>query len=354
MKVAIIAFNNIKYSPYVKTYSDYLDKNNVDYDVILPNRDNISEELGSTTYLVKWDKNKHKLLNFLKFRREALRILKKNKYDFVFVLTTMPAVLLSGYLSRRYKGRYLVDIRDYTYEGVKLFYRMEKRAVENSACNVISSLGFKNFLPKAEYSLCHNVSPLYRDGKGGSFEPKESEKITIGYVGTIAYKEQCIRLIDLVEKDSRFNFHLYGGELGNQVVSECVSAKNCERIKTFGAYNPADKVEIMKKVDILFNAYGYGRKLLDHAISNKLYDSFYMGIPLLTSPNTYMSEEAGDYSFDIDFETDNSLDGLYSWYKSIDAKEFAEYSEQYLKRVFTSQDEFYAKLDAIINGSENK
>lgn len=348
MKAAIIAFNNVKYSPYVKTYSNYLDENNISYDVILPNRDDIPEMLGEKTYAIKWDKNKHKALNFLKFRKEALRILKKNKYDFVFVLTTMPAVLLSGYLSRKYKGKYLVDIRDYTYENVSFYFKLEKRAVENSAVNVISSPGFKKFLPKADYLLCHNVNPLYRGSDIGTFEPSQNSPITIGYVGSIAYKSQCMKLINLVEKDERFRFHLYGDEGTNHQISDYLAEHPCDRIKAFGPYKPEDKVDIMKNVDILFNAYGYGRKLLDYALSNKLYDSFYMGIPLLTSPNTSMSEEAGNYSFDIDFECDKSLDELYKWYYNIDQDAFYNYSKEYLNRVFVSQDQFYEKLKNIL------
>ena len=112
---------------------------------------------------------------------------------------------------------------------------------------------------------------------------------------------------------------------------------------------PEEKVGIMENVDILFNAYGYGNKLLDYALSNKLYDSFYMGIPLLTSPNTAMSEEAGDFSFDMDFDRDQSLDGLYEWYSHIDPKKFKEYSNRYLDQVFASQDAFYEKIRSILS-----
>ena len=350
MKAAIIAFNNLKYSPYIKTYSDHLEKLGIAYDVILPNRDGLSEALGETMYAIPWDKSKSKALNFLKFRHEAIRILKKNKYDFLFVLTTMPTVLLSGYLCRHYKGRYLVDVRDYTYENVAPYFFLEKRAVRHSAMNVISAPGFRKFLPKASYCLCHNVSPAYRAGKTKDFAPTEKDPIIIGYVGAIAYKEQCIRLMRLVEKDERFCFYLYGSEGGDRRVSQYAEASTCERIRAFGPYKPEEKVGIMQGVDMLFNAYGNGNKLVDHALSNKLYDSFYMGLPLLTSPATAMSEEAGAFSFDIDLANADSLDELYDWYHQIDGKAFDEYSRSYLNQVFASQDAFYEKLNAILQG----
>lgn len=344
MKVAIVAFNNLKYSPYVRTYADYLDKNGISYDVIYPNREGFAESLGKKTYAIPWDKNKNKAINFLKFRAEAIRLLKKSRYDFVFVLTTMPAVLLSGFLSRRYKGKYLVDVRDYTYENIKLYALVEKRALKNSAMNVISSPGFRKFLPDAEYCLCHNISAAYRDGERRAFAPKKDGPIVIGYVGSIAYKTQCIRLIHLVENDNRFCFYFYGSEGADEKIASYLKENPCERIKTFGAYKPEEKVGIMQNVDILFNVYGYGNKLLDYALSNKLYDSFYMGIPVLTSPNTAMSEELAEFSFDIDLLNEKSLDALYDWYHSIDAQSFASYANQYLENVFASQDSFYEAL----------
>ena len=131
-------------------------------------------------------------------------------------------------------------------------------------------------------------------------------------------------------------------------MSKYIAQASCERIKFYGPYKPAEKVGIMENVDILFNAYGFGNKLVDYALSNKLYDSFYMRIPLLTSPNTAMSEEAGDFSFDIDFDKVDSLDGLYEWYCNIDADAFDVYSKKYLNGVFEAQDEFYKKLKEVL------
>ena len=93
---------------------------------------------------------------------------------------------------------------------------------------------------------------------------------------------------------------------------------------------------------------------MDYALSNKLYDSFYMRLPLLTSPNTAMSEEGGDFAFDIDLPTAESLDALYEWYQGIDWAAFGRYADDYLEKVFCEQDAFYEKLGAVLqceNGS---
>lgn len=349
MKTAIIAFNNLNKSPYVNIYTDFCRANGIEYEVVYPNRDGVQETVDFPLVAFDWDRSKHKMVNFLRFRKLAISYLKETKPDFVIVLTTMPAVLLSGYLGRHYRGRYLVDIRDYTYENVRPYYLLEQYAIKHAAMNVISSPGFRKFLPAAQYSLCQNVSAAYAEG-GGAFCCSPENGITIGYVGSIAYKKQCMRLIHLVEQDPRFRFHLYGGEGADSQISDYLAEHPCDRIKAFGPYQPSEKVGIMSKVDILFNAYGFGSKLLDYALSNKLYDSFYMRIPLLTSPNTAMSEEAGAFSFDIDLEHETSLDGLYDWYCAIDGNAFEDYSHNYLQQVFLAQDNFYSQLHKVLIG----
>jgi len=347
VKVAIIAFNNLAKSPYINIYADFCAAKGVEYEVVYPDRDHLKETAKYPTIPVDWDSKKHKLLNFLSFRTRVIKYLKRTKPDFVIVLTTMPAVLLSGYLSKHYKGRYLVDVRDYTYENVGFYYGLERQALKNAAMRVISSPGFKNFLPEGDYNLCQNVNPEYASGKGGEFRRKDAP-VTIAYVGSIAYKKQCMRLIKLVEKDERFCFYFHGGEGADRQIADYLEANPNDRIKAFGPYQPSEKVAIMSNVDILFNAYGNGCKLLDYALSNKLYDSFYMQLPLLTSPQTAMSEEAGPYSFDIDLENETTLDGLWAWYQAIDGEAFAAYSEQYLKQVFEAQDAFYDRLGQVL------
>ncbi len=348
MKILIIAFNNLCKSPYVNIYSDFCKEHNIEHEIIVLNRSNLQESAQVPLISIPWNPACYKMRNFLTFRKEVICQLKQTKPDFVIVLTTMPAVLLSGYLGVHYKGKYLIDIRDYTYEKFLPYYLLETLAIKNAAMNVISSPGFRNFLPNADYDLCQNVNAAYAQDGGYKFNCTPSEYITIGYVGSIAYKKQCMKLIHLVERDDRFKFNFYGDEGADTQISDYLAEHPCDRIKCFGCYQPEDKLNILKKVNILFNAYGCGNKLLDYALSNKLYDSFYMRIPLLTSPNTAMSEEAGEFSYDIDLENETSLNGLYNWYCGIDGKSFEHYSVKYLEKVFYKQDMFYTRLRRVL------
>lgn len=348
MKAAIVAFNSLKFSPYVRTYSEWLDGQGIEYDVIYPDRAALCESLGSATYRIGWNQNKNKIFNFLKFTREAKKILKKNRYDFVFVMTTFPAVLLSGFLSRHYKGRYLVDVRDYTYEDNGFYFRRERKVLKNAAMRVISAPGFKNFLPDGEYVFCPNISEQYRCGSH-SFKKNTSGKLTIGYVGTIAYPTNCKKLIDSVRADDRFRFEFFGNENGAQPVGSYIKELDCDRIVSHGAYVQAEKAGIIESVDLLFNVYGNERMLVKHALSNKLYDSMYFKKPLLVSPDTEMANEGGDFAYSCDF-SENMLDGLISWYSSLSAEEFDKYGDEYVKKTYRELDEFYKAVKKTVIG----
>lgn len=347
MKTAIIAFNNICYSPYIFTYADFLKKNGVSCDLIYPNRAGVDEAFDGNTYPILWDKNKSKCRNFISFTKKAKGILKKNKYDFVFVLTTFPAVLLSGVLSRRYKSKYLVDIRDYTYEHSKIYYHFEKKALKNSKLNVISSPGFANFLPDENYYICHNVLDKYKDN---ALQFKKAHgRIVIGYVGTIAYASQCKAVIDMVRDDDRFEFHFYGNETNPFCpIKQYVDAIGSERIKYFGPYKAAEKPQIIQQVSLLFNVYGNERMLVKYALSNKLYDGFYFKKPLLVSPNTAMSEETKEFSYAIDLSKKGELDKVYDWYNEIDSVAYEKYANEYLESVFVENEKLQLELSELI------
>lgn len=350
VKVAVLGFNNIKYSPYIKTYTDLLDKYAIEYDVIIPNRNQFNETTNGNLISIRWDKNKNKLQNFISYAKETKKILKSEDYDFVFVLTTLPAILLSQVLVSKYKRRYLIDIRDYTYDKMPIFKNIESTVLKHAHTRVISSPAFRDFLPDLEYVLCHNFSHMIVN-KDLSFH-QHVDPIKIGYVGSIAYVEECKRLIDLVKKDDRFCFYLYGNEVHGSIVSDYAESAGTERIKCFGEYEPSEKSQIVISVDILFNDYGNASDLVRCALSNKLYDSFTFKKPLITSPNTIMSKLAGDYSFDIDVQTKN-LDELYNWYININGKKMISYMNQCLVQ-FTNENLYFEDAVRRIIGGKTK
>ncbi len=349
MRVAIVAFANLKFSPYIYPYVDVLKKLDAQIELIYLNRMGINETFEDGVLReIRWDDTKNKAFNFLSFGKQVTKILKKEAYDFVIVLTTFPAVLLSGALKSYYKGKYLVDVRDFTHEDNAVFYYFEKKALKHASMRVISAPGFKEFLPDNDYCICHNILSGYSTG-AKCFIRKDTGKIIIGYVGSIGYVSNCKKLIDLIKNDDRFCFYFYGNEKSSMPVTTYVQDINCERIKCFGEYSPSQKSEIIEGVDMMFNVYGNGKPLVRYALSNKLYDSMYFKKPLLVSPDTDMQRQGGDFAYAIEPEKVHNLDDLYKWYMNIHSKEYDEYANTYIDNVFKSNKEFEKRLIDVLN-----
>ena len=332
MRVGIVAANNIRYSPYIFFYTDILNKNGIEYELIYPDRNGLKENFDGVSHILPWNSKLPTLLNYALYSNSVIKVIKQHKYDALIVLTGVNATYLGLWLKRNYAKRYIVDIRDYSHENVPPYFSLESVAVRNSLMNVISSAKFTEFLPKADYSVCHNVNQTEAEHADYSFS-KANGIIRIGYVGALSYIDQCNRLMKLVAADERFSLDYYGSSVSEPVLKAYAQELDCDRIRFHGAYSGSEKAAIIQNVDILFNAYGNGVPLLDYALSNKLYDSLIHKKPILTCPNTYMTEMGGPLAFPIDLSTARALDELYDWYMRIDGHAVKTFAEEALDAV---------------------
>lgn len=341
IKVGILMFQNMQYAPFLKMYEKVLQAiEDVTYDVIYYERDRSLGEIKDLHHIaLPWRgegtlaaSKAEKLANFILYRYYARDLLKKKKYDFLIVLTSFPAVLLTDYLTKYYAGRYLVDIRDYTQENFRPYFWLEKKVFSKAAMCVISSPGFVNFLPKQKYYTCHNIDADAATMKKNAFIKAAPSKIVVSYIGSISYEVQCKQFIDLVVNDERFEFHLYGNEANGTEVSEYVLQVNNPRVKMMGPFQPKDKPRIYAQSDLVFNCYGNDRALVQYAISNKYYDGAIFRKPLLVSPNTSMSEVSKNFAFALDLGNARDLENLYRWYQEIDGAAYTRYADDLIQK----------------------
>ncbi|OAN20437.1 hypothetical protein [Acholeplasma laidlawii] len=158
-KIVIITVNNLYLTPYINNYTKHIA---TDFDIIYWNRDEITESssaknvFGFIGYINPKQSKLKKIVMYLKFRKYVKKILKSNKYEKIIFLNTMSAVLIG----KNVGAKYIVDIRDYTFEHNIFFYNIEKKVIKGSELSVISSEGYRKFLPKHEYILVHNSQQL--------------------------------------------------------------------------------------------------------------------------------------------------------------------------------------------------
>lgn len=333
-RIAVVVACNLHWVPFYYRYQQYFLENDCSFDLLMWNREGLKEETGGTLLSYNRhdncnDGNPTKLFKFLSFSAFVRKCLSRTKYDRVFLLGTYAGVpaLLSNFLATHYKGRYWIDIRDYSYEHVSPYYRRLAKSIKHSGKCTISSPGFKTFLPQHDYLIVHNIDSHIEDYIS-QCRRTESDVIRISYIGNFgaAFLPANQKLIMALKDDERFLLKYYG--FGTDLLKDYCIKNGIRNVRFYGKYMPQEAIGFYGDTDIVNNLYGNEKTALKTALSNKLYFSAALNLPILVCPNTYMEEITTQhgFGFSVDFSESNWPDALYSWYikqgKYIDCRDF--------------------------------
>ena len=163
--IGVIIANDIFYTPYVWSYVNKLEELNYQYEVIMWDRHYKEGKKYpiEIKHILKLNSNetKNKILkikDYLIFRKFLIKVLKENNYTKLIFLSTFTAIFLPKIIFEKFKGNYIFDFRDATYEYLPFFLNKEKFIIKNAYCTTISSYGFKEILPQTDFLLTHNMN----------------------------------------------------------------------------------------------------------------------------------------------------------------------------------------------------
>ena len=346
-KICFICLGNLFLTPYINKYIKSIE---CDYDIIFWNRYGINElsnakKQYSYNFSVAENSSKLKKLHgYISFANYARKIIIENKYDGIILTPTNIGMILSSTLRKYYKGKYIIDIRDYTMEKNILYYKLEKILLDHAAYNVISSEGYKQFLPKGNYIVVHNKSEVPIETINTfRFREKKNKKLILTNIGLIRFHDQNKKIIDIFSNDNRFEIRFIGADALS--LKDYCNQKKAENIVLLDRFPPENTFDLLKNTDIILNLYGNNTPVLDYALSNKLYFASQLGLPILVCPNTFMERLSKEYGFGFSFELEDieSKDKLLNWYKLIDWKEFYEGCNRFLNKV-KKEDEIFDEI----------
>ena len=353
--VALIFCGDLKYCPYIRRYIERLEHKNIAYKVYFWNRGGFQLNLPNSTY--EWydsssslKKSKiRKLIDFLSFRAWLIRKLIKDKPSKIIALSTLTGVLLGKYLYSNCTP-YIFDIRDYSYEHIKPFYRVEKKVINNSAFTAISSKGFKHFLPEDEYVIAHNFNR--NDIKEKYCMKPHTDKIRFVWNGVIRYFEFQRLYLDALKNDPRFEIVFHGDGPDLDLFVEYCNNNGFTNVIFTGSYDNDMKDLLLSNADILNNCYGYvgnaGSKL-KYAVSNRFYDGLIYHIPQIVEVDGFKSEWVSSSGVGKSFAPyEDFAERLFSYYHTMDRTLFDENCNRELKRVIAEDDLYIEKIDAFI------
>ena len=325
--IAVVLASNLRWAPFANRYLDILRSEGHQYDLIMWNRENITEKTDANliSFNMKDETNSgsvSKVFKFFCFARFVKKVLKEKQYKKVLFVGTYAGIpaLLCNFLKREYKGRYWIDLRDLTYENIPFFYAMEKKVMQNAFRTVVSSKGFVKHLPQEiQYGFIHNIDPLM-DKIVMQYKKTSSDKIRVSYIGNLGYWNSCKEMIDRLANDERFLMSFTGPNY--ERIEEYCKANHITNVRFHGRFSREDTVLFYNDTDVIFNLYGNDNINVCTALSNKLYYAMRFKLPILVNENTYMEEIVKQYSLGITFKNDSAFaDELYEYLKTFRAEE---------------------------------
>lgn len=346
--VGVVFVGDLRYCPYLKKYEKLIEECGLQYEVLFWNRSDIvydSEKYISYNRHSELKKNKLlKVKDFYHFRKWLLEKLREKKYNKLIILSTLSGMLIAEKLICSYPHKYILDIRDYSYERILPFFVEEKRIIERSAFTTISSRGFCAFLPPDyPYVLSHNISEC-TEVPELRFKKKNEKVLNVVWLGTIRYIGQQAELMKKLSHDGRFRI-LYYGDGPELDMFKDFADRNClKNVFFYGAYNNEDKAKLLEEADIINNCYAVNMET-KYAVSNKFYDGIFYHIPQLVEPKTFKAKMASKYGIGVALDPleDSFSEKLYRYYSQIDEDKFNNFCDN-LKKKFLKEELHNTKM----------
>lgn len=352
MRILLLGFGKIAYMPYMNFYLEQLkNRSDCNIELIYWDRDGKQDaevpELITKTYkfeahLEEHLSLKHKMKYFIKYREFTLKILKKNKYDKIIVLHTTPGLTILDYLIRKYKGKYVLDFRDVSYEYFTPYRKLVEILSKRSAITFVSSNAFRKFLPKSKniYTIHNYLEDSLNHQNLRIKEDSLTDRIRISYWGLVRQVEINKKLIDKLGNDDRFELHYYGRmQRDGREMEKYVYDKEYSNIFFHGSYMPEERYKFAMQTDIIHNIYECDYTT-GNAMGNKYYDGIIFRLPQICSIGSHMGNEIKEKEVGLTVSVDdkNLANQLWDYYKGIDWKCFDENCAKALTHVLEEQE----------------
>ena len=356
MKACIITYDEYINIPYVHKYEEILLKNKITYDIILWNRSGQGIEISDgaeNNYLFSMQTNASKLskiIPFIKWRKDVKAILRKDKYDLLILCTTLPGVLISDILVRDYTKRFILDIRDYTYENWSVYRRFAEKNIGAAGLVIISSKGFQRWLPTGyEYMISHNISNS--DYAIEEMQSSSGEKLwTIGFVGGIRYYEINKKLIMQMKNHENFKL-LYVGKHhpGCDLLEYCMK-NNVNNVEFSSRYNNSQKPEIYNQIDLINSIYGADNEETRTLLPHKLYDCVLYKKPIIVSKGTYLEDVVKKYRLGlaVDIDDENVPQSIEEYIYGFNKNEFINGCRKYIVEALNDEEMCTEKIEEYL------
>ena len=348
-RIAFIIGAEPENAPYIKYYSDILKNQDVCYDIICWDRDGMQKD--NVKSLIVYRSNKAnslkatKVFDYCRFRHFVLKSLKKYQYDGFIVVGLQLSFFLFSQKIIRSKVKYIIDIRDYSsIYRLPIIRRIINYVFHNSYANIISSEGFKSWLPSNElFFLSHNIDEDLID----TYHPSEREQrtgpiiiLTIGQLRDFGVTKD---LIAKFSNNPKYELHFAGDGIALPLLQKYVNDNHIMNVKFSGRYSKKDELDIVKHCDLM-NIFLPNNKLSRCLTSNRFYLSVLMNKPMIVNANCFQAELAVKYRLGIVTSLDTIVDDIFNYIHNRDWDCYVKNCKIFLDSVKQDEAVFKSKV----------
>lgn len=327
MKIGIIAPGNIWFSPYIKIYTRILEECKIKYEIVFWDRD-CSEKGKGIAFENKIENGRsrlRKLSQVINYSIFVKRTISQKQYDKLIILGPQLGILLASYIVKKYRKRYIFDFRDLSIEQYAFLQPRFKNLLSNSALNVISSPGFKKYLPNGfHYIISHNFDiDLCRNALSVNYcHPLPNNPITVLTIGSIRDFSSNSEVIRKLANRDNIKMSFVGKGTCTDLLKKYGEDHDCKNI-TFEGYYPKEKEKDYIAQCTFINIFYPRIKSHSSALSNRFYNALVYKRPMIVTSNSIQGDYVEQNNLGLSLDTcDNLAEKMQLWLKSNDYQEF--------------------------------
>ncbi len=297
VKVALVLAGNIENAPYLSYYTDMLTEKHIGYDIISWDRLSFGTK-GTYCFSLPSDDFQpfyKKMIDYVKYSGFIKKTILNNAYDVVIVFTVANIIFLGSFLLKHQKP-FIIDIRDYS-PLIPFFRKRIRKTLEGARLNVISSTGFKKFLPTGiEYEISHNVQHHYLLSQHEAFVLPENKPLCITSFGLIRDYLVYQKLLTELKNSPKYNCAIAGP--GIEPLQEFATKNAVHNVKFSGRYNKEQESSMLIDSDFIFIL--LPRSVAhDYAMANRFYQALVKRRPMIVNEGSIHADYVKAYHLGI-------------------------------------------------------
>lgn len=338
-------------SPYLNYYTKFLEQKGISYDICAWNR--YENKYTTQSNLFVFDSKGRsgrvkKVFDYFRYRNYLLRHINSHNYERIIVFTITTAIFLTKTLTQNFNKKYIFDIRDYSsLLRLRFINKKLKRLLSMSYVNVISSPGFKHWLPaENEYIISHNTASDIFVGEG--YKAGLNNKIIILTIGALRDANSNIALINFLGNNNQFLLQFSGKGSATSIIQEYVNIHKLNNVLVTGEYKKEDESSIVSKVDMI-NILLPHNMISDYLMSNRFYLSVTHGKPMIVNSKCTQADFVKQYNLGVIIdENDNITEKIKDYWIHFDKKQYENGCAEFLQIVRSDEMKFNKTLDNFI------